>query len=419
MSFLDSIKTSLRIMLANKGRTFLTVLGIVVGIAAVVVVYSAGEGVSGLIFKQVETFGTDIIETEIKVPSDKKGQAGETESAGALATGVQITTLTLDDMDAVTKNSSNVKAAYGAIMGQEIVNYGNETRRAFLFGTSADYINIDKSQIDYGRWFTDSEDRTLSAVAVIGSKMKEKLFGDQDPLGKSINIRREKFTIVGVMKDRGAVMFMDFDDYVYIPVRTMQKKVMGINHVMYMVHQLKNVDLALDTAEEARYIIRAKHDITNPDKDDFRVVTMIESMATLKTVTNAITWLLLGIVAISLIVGGVGVMNIMYVIVTERTAEIGLRKAVGATFHDIMEQFLVESTLITILGGVIGIGLGLLMSYGISLVAVSFGLDWEFTVPFRAYVVSMLFSLVFGVLFGLYPARQAARLDPIEALRNE
>ena len=406
-------------MLANKGRTFLTVLGIVVGIAAVVVVYSAGEGVSGLIFKQVETFGTDIIETEIKVPSDKKGQAGETESAGALATGVQITTLTLDDMDAVTKNSSNVKAAYGAIMGQEIVNYGNETRRAFLFGTSADYINIDKSQIDYGRWFTDSEDRTLSAVAVIGSKMKEKLFGDQDPLGKSINIRREKFTIVGVMKDRGAVMFMDFDDYVYIPVRTMQKKVMGINHVMYMVHQLKNVDLALDTAEEARYIIRAKHDITNPDKDDFRVVTMIESMATLKTVTNAITWLLLGIVAISLIVGGVGVMNIMYVIVTERTAEIGLRKAVGATFHDIMEQFLVESTLITILGGVIGIGLGLLMSYGISLVAVSFGLDWEFTVPFRAYVVSMLFSLVFGVLFGLYPARQAARLDPIEALRNE
>jgi len=419
MSIIDSIKTALSIMFNNKGRTFLTVLGIVVGIAAVIVVYSAGEGISGLIFKQVESFGTDIIETEIKVPSNKKGQAAETESAGALATGVQITTLTLDDMDQVTKDSSNVKAAYGAIMGQEIVNYGNQTRKAFLLGTSASYINIDKSEIDYGRWFTESEDKTLATVAVIGSSMKEKLFGDQDPIGKTVSIRKEKFIIIGVMKEKGTVMFMNYDDYVYIPVRTMQKKVMGINHLMYMVHQLKNVDLALDTAEEARYIIRAKHGITNPDKDDFRVVTMIESMDTLKTITGAITLLLLGIVAISLIVGGVGVMNIMYVIVTERTAEIGLRKAVGGTFHDIMEQFLIESTMITILGGIIGVGLGIGLSFLISIVATSFGLDWQFIVPLRAYVVAMLFSLIFGVLFGLYPARQAARLDPIEALRNE
>lgn len=406
-------------MLNNKARTFLTVLGIMVGIAAVVVVYSAGEGISGLIFKQVESFGTDIIETEIKVPSNKKGQAAEAESAGALATGVQITTLTLDDMDAVTNNSSNVKGAYAAIMGQEIVNYGNQTRKASLLGTSADYINIDKSEIDYGRWFTDSEDKTLATVAVIGSGMKEKLFGDQDPIGKTVSIRKTKFTIIGVMKTKGAVMFMNYDDYVYIPVRTMQKKVMGINHIMYMVHQLKNVDLALDTAEEARYIIRANHGITNPDKDDFRVVTMIESMATLKTITGAITLLLLGIVAISLVVGGVGVMNIMYVIVTERTAEIGLRKAVGATFRDIMLEFLIESAMITLLGGLIGIGLGIGLSYLISIIATSFGLDWQFIIPIRAYVVSIIFSLVFGVLFGLYPARQAARLDPIEALRNE
>lgn len=406
-------------MLNNKGRTFLTVLGIVVGIAAVMVVYSAGEGVSGLIFKQVESFGTDIIETEIKVPSNKKGQAGKTESAGALATGVQITTLTLDDMDAVTRNSKNVKAAYAGLMGQEIVTYGNQTRKAFLFGTSADYINIDKSQIDYGRWFTDSEDKTLANVAIIGSGMKEKLFGDQDPIGQTIGVRKAKFTVIGVMKERGTVMFMNYDDYVYIPVRTMQKKIMGINYLSYMVHQMVNTDLALDTAEEARYIIRERHGITNPDKDDFRVVTMIEAMDTLKTITGAITLLLLGIVAISLIVGGVGVMNIMYVIVTERTAEIGLRKAVGGTFHDIMEQFLIESTMITILGGIIGIGLGLVISWLISIVARSFGLDWQFIVPMRAYVVSIIFSLVFGVGFGLFPARQAARLDPIEALRNE
>jgi putative ABC transport system permease protein len=419
MHLFDFFKSSIKVMLANKARTFLTVLGIMVGIAAVIVVYSAGEGISGLVFKQVESFGTDIIETEIKVPSDKKGQAGETESAGALATGVQITTLTLDDMEAVTRNSKNVKAGYGAIMGQEIVTYTNETRKAFLFGTSADYINIDKSQIDSGRWFTDSEDRSLASVAIIGSKMKAKLFGDQDPIGKSITIRKEKFTVIGVMKERGTVMFLDFDDYVYVPIRTVQKKIMGINHIMYMVHQLNNVDLALDTAEEARYILRERHGITNPDKDDFRVVTMIESMDTLKTITGAITLLLLGIVAISLIVGGVGVMNIMYVIVSERTAEIGLRKAVGATFYDVMSQFLVESVMITTLGGIVGVGLGIGLSFLISLVATSFGLEWQFIIPLRAYVVAGLFSLVFGVLFGLYPARQAARLDPIEALRNE
>lgn len=419
MHLFDFIKSSIKVMLANKARTFLTVLGIMVGIAAVIVVYSAGEGISGLVFKQVESFGTDIIETEIKVPSNKKGQAAETESAGALATGVQITTLTLDDMEAITKNSKNVKAGYGAIMGQEIVTYTNETRKAFLFGTSADYINIDKSQIDSGRWFTDSEDRSLASVAIIGSKMKAKLFGDQDPLGKSITVRKEKFTVIGVMKERGTVMFLDFDDYVYVPIRTVQKKIMGINHIMYMVHQLNNVDLALDTAEEARYILRERHGITNPDKDDFRVVTMIESMDTLKTITGAITLLLLGIVAISLIVGGVGVMNIMYVIVSERTAEIGLRKAVGATFYDVMSQFLVESVMITTLGGIVGVGLGIGLSFLISVVATSFGLDWEFIIPLRAYVVAGLFSLIFGILFGLYPARQAARLDPIEALRNE
>ncbi len=419
MSLIDFVKTALRVMLGNKGRTFLTVLGIMVGIAAVVVVYSAGEGISGLIFKQVESFGTDIIETEIKVPSNKKGQAAETESAGALATGVQITTLTLDDMDAVTRGSKNIKAAYAGIMGQEVVSYGSQTRKAFLFGTSADYINIDKSEINYGRWFTDSEDKTLATVAVIGSEMKDKLFGDQDPLGRTITVRKEKFTVIGVMKERGTVMFLNYDDYVYIPVRTMQKKVMGINHLSYMVHQLVNTDLALDTADEARYIIRSRHGITDSDKDDFRVVTMIEAMETLKTITGAVTLLLLGIVVISLIVGGVGVMNIMYVIVSERTAEIGLRKAVGATFRDIMLQFLIESTMITILGGVIGVGLGIGLSFIISLVALSFGLDWQFVIPLKAYVVSLLFSLVFGVFFGLYPARQAARLDPIEALRNE
>ena len=418
MSFLTFFKTAYKVMLGNKARTALTVLGIVVGIAAVIVVYSAGEGISGLVLKQVESFGTDIIETEVKVPTTLKGQAGDSQSATALAQGVQITTLTLKDMADVAK-SSNVKAAYAGLMGQEIVKYQSESRKAFLFGTSAEYMKVDKSTIAAGRWFTDEEDKALAPVAIIGSKMKDKLFGDQDPIGQTITVRKQKFEVIGVMAPRGAVMFIDFDDYIYIPVRTMQKKIMGIDYISYMVHQLKNQNLGLDTAEEARYIIRQNHNITNPDKDDFRVVTMQESLDTLKTVTGAITLLLLGIVIISLIVGGVGVMNIMYVVVTERTSEIGLRKAVGATFRDIMLQFLVESVMITLLGGVIGVAVGIGISYLIAWGATSYGLAWTLSIPLKAYIVALGFSAIFGVLFGLYPARQAAHLDPIEALRNE
>jgi len=418
MSFIDFIKNSWRVMLANKGRTILTTLGIVIGITAVIVVYSAGSGVSNLVIGQVESFGTDIIETEIKVPSDKKGQAAEFESANDIARGVQITTLTLDDMDSVS-GSANVKNAYAGLMGQEVVYYRSQTRKAYLFGTSASYNLIDKSRVDQGRFFTEAEDRSLAQVAVLGSKMKDKLFGQDDPIGKSITIRKQKFEIIGVMEERGAVMFVDYDDYIYIPVRVMQKKIMGVDYISYMVHQLVKTDSALDTAEEARFLIRQNHRITNPDRDDFRVVTMTEALDSLRAVTNAVTWLLLGIVIISLIVGGVGVMNVMYVVVSERTAEIGLRKAVGATTTDILLQFLIESVMVTLLGGMIGTALGWLASYAVAFGADRFGLDWKFVIPAQAYITAFIFSLVCGVLFGLYPARAAAKLDPIEALRNE
>jgi putative ABC transport system permease protein len=418
MSWLNFFKTAYNVMAGNKVRTALTALGIIIGIAAVIIVFSAGAGISQLVIGQVASFGTDVIDTEIKVPNGIKGEAGNIASAGALATGVQVTTLKLKDLEDVAK-SSNVKAAYAGLMDQEIVTYGSEAHKASLFGTSAAYINIDKSQIAAGRFFTDDEDRALANVAVIGSNIKDKLFGGSDPIGKIITIKRAKFVVIGVMAERGAVVFINFDDYIYLPVRTMQKKIMGVDYITYMVHQLKNPNLALDTAEEARYIIRLNHGITNPDKDDFRTVTMIEALATLKTVTDALTYLLLAIIIISLLVGGVGVMNIMYVVVSERTAEIGLRKAVGATFKDIMLQFLVESIMITLLGGIIGIALGWGLAYLIAVVAKNYGLAWQFTVPLQAYLVALGFSLVFGVLFGLYPARQAAKLDPIEALRNE
>lgn len=439
MNIASTIKISLHSMRASKMRTALTILGIVIGIASVIIVYSAGEGIRGLLYKQIETFGTDIIETEVKVPTGKKGASGDQQSAIALAEGVQITTLTIKDMEDV-KKVSNVKNGYAAVMGQEQISYQDILKKTMIFGVSASYLDIDKSEIDYGRFYTEAEDKSQALVVVLGSKMKEKLFGDNDPIGKYVKIRKSKFQVIGVMTEKGAVMGLDYDSMIYVPVRTLQKRVMGIDNITYMVHQLKDLGLADETAEDARLVIRQNHDIasvllktvpgqvkikvlgegeTDTSNDDFRVVTMAESMDVLNTVMGAVTLLLLAIVAISLVVGGVGIMNIMYVVVTERTAEIGLRKAVGAKYDDILKQFLIESVLITILGGIVGIILGLGLSYLISFGAKLYGLDWEFSVPLRAYFVSLGFSAFFGIVFGVYPARKAAKLNPIDALRVE
>lgn len=416
-------------MVADKVRTGLTILGIVIGIASVIVVFSAGEGVNSLILGEVESFGgSDIIETEIKVPSTKKGTAGEAQSGANLATGVQITTLTLKDMKDIDK-LPNINQSYAGIMGQEQISYNNELKKAFLFGTTASFINLDKSEIDVGRFFTEAEDNSLAQVVVLGRKIKEKFFGDSDAIDRFVRIGKKKFKIIGVLKERGAVMTIDFDDFVYIPARTVQKKIMGIEHVSFLMHQVKDTNMLDETAEEIRFVLRENHGIPSPEtaitsifgaeKDDFRVVSMVESMSVMKTVTGAITLLLLAIVAISLVVGGVGIMNIMYVIVSERTSEIGLRKAVGAKYLDIMSQFLFESVLITIIGGTIGIVFGSLVSFLISQGAGRYGLNWVFSIPLEAFFVSLGFSLFFGVAFGLYPARRAARLQPIEALRKE
>jgi len=229
------------------------------------------------------------------------------------------------------------------------------------------------------------------------------------------------------MKERGAVSFMDFDDYIYIPIRTLQKRFMGIDYVSYIVSQVNDLSMADNTADDIRFLLRERHnividkssDIIDTNRDDFRVTTMAEMMKMLGTVTGALTLLLLAIVSISLIVGGVGIMNIMYVIVTERTPEIGLRKALGASYKDIVSQFLIEAILITTIGGIVGIIFGIILSALVALGANSYGINWKLSFPIISFFVSIIFSFVTGIIFGVYPARKAGKLDPIEALRAE
>ncbi len=419
--------TAIKSIISNKVRSLLTMLGIIIGIASIMIVFSAGAGIEKLILAQVESFGTNIIETEIKVPTNKKGIGSEQKSATSLVSGTQITTLTIKDMEDIIA-LPNIIDGYSAIMSQKRISYKDKRRNSFLFGTNASFIKIDKSEIKNGRFFSEYEDKTLSKVAIIGSNIKEKLFGQSNSIGKMITIGTSKFEIIGEMKERGSMFVMNFDDYVYIPIRTLQKKMLGVDYVMYTVHQLKDTNKSTETANKMRFILRSNHNINSEyntktktydtNRDDFIVSTMDEMMDMISVVTDALTILLLAIVSISLIVGGVGVMNIMYVTVSERTMEIGLRKAIGAKKSNILMQFLIESTIITIIGGIIGIMIGIGISYLISLIANMYGMDWHFTVPLKSYIISLIFSIIFGILFGLYPAKKASDLDPIVALKK-
>lgn len=410
----------------NKVRSALAVLGVTIGIASIIVVFAAGEGVRGLISEQVESFGADVVQAEIKVPSSKVGIAGETQSAISLLQGAQVTTMTLDDLEDILE-LPNVVNGFGLFLTQEKVSYRGEIENAMMWASSASFIDIDQTNVAEGRYFSDAEDRSLAQVAVLGSGMKEKLFGDNDPIDKTIKIRNTRFRVIGVMEERGSIMSFNFDDMIYVPIKTLQKRVMGIDYLINILVKIDDMEQVDTTMEEMREIMRENHNIDPPKevresifdtgKDDFRIVSMIEALEIFDQVSFSLTLLLLAIVAISLVVGGVGVMNVMYVIVNERTPEIGLRKAVGAKYSDIMTQFLIESVLITLIGGVVGVVAGVLMAWGISLGAESAGYTWKFSIPIEAFITAFFFSIIFGVIFGLFPARKAARMNPIEALQ--
>lgn len=419
MNIAKVAKLSFHNLRVNKVRTALTTLGIVIGIASVIIVMSAGESIKGLILGQLDVFGTNIIETEIKVPNTVKNKTQSQQQSGvAMAQGVQVTTLKLKDMEDIDK-LPNIRKSYAGILAQEPISYQNNFKKALLYGTTASYMEIDKGKIAQGRFFTEAEDKGLTQVVVLGSELKQGLFGESDPLGKEVKIQKKNFKVIGVMEKKGSMAFYNLDDQAYIPVRTLQKKILGVEHVLHIISQYKDKEEVPLTIKQMETIVRENHNITDPDKDDFTVTTIAEAIEILETVTGAITLLLLALVGISLIVGGVGIMNVMYVTVTERTKEIGLRKAVGASHSDILKQFLVESVVLTIIGGIAGIILGIAISFLIYRFAVTHGMPgWRFIITLKSIIIALGFSGFFGIFFGVIPARRAARLDPIQALRT-
>jgi putative ABC transport system permease protein len=415
MEILNIIKISWQSLRAHKLRSALTILGIVIGITSVVLVFTAGEGLKGILLAQIKQWGSDFIEVEVKVPSVSKTSS---ENATSMTLGINITTLKEADAEAIKKHP-NISNAYSAIIGQAMVTKDEKSNTKQIWGVSASFINIDTSKVAVGRFFTEAEDKSLAKVVVIGQKIKEDYFGQTNPIGQYIKIGHNNYQVIGVMEERGAIMYMDMDDFIYMPLKTLQKLVMGVDHIVFIIADLKDQSLAQATADDLTLLMRNRHNITDPNKDDFAVTTREEMLEMFNSIFAGVTLLLMAIVAISLIVGGVGIMNIMLVSVTERTNEIGLRKAVGASPYQIRNQFLWEAIFLTFSGGLVGIILGILISFLTAVIANSQGLSWPFVVKPGALLIAVFVSSLIGLIFGYFPAKKAANLDPIEALRFE
>lgn len=411
-----SIELASRNLRSNKGRTILTLVGIVIGITSVIVIMSSGQGVKGFILGQIEGFGTDVIQIETKVPNTGKNSSA---NAGGQAQGIQITTLRVEDADSIAK-MGNVQAVNPGTIGQEIVSYQNVNKRAMIYGNGSDAPRVDGNlKMSEGTFYTDAEDRSLAQVIVIGSEIRDSLFGKEEALGKSVKIKGQSYRVIGVIEKRGTVAFFNYDTLVYMPTRTVLKKILGVDYIRFITVKVRDASRLEESILDLTDRLRDRHDITDPNKDDFSVTSIKEAQDTINKVFGTINILLLALTSISLIVGGVGIMNVMYVAVTERTFEIGLRKAVGAKSTDILKQFLFEAIFITFLGGAVGIVLGFLFSALLSYVFRTLGYNLQFVTTWQSLLLATGFSVGVGILFGYYPARKASQLSPMEALRKE
>lgn len=411
-----AIKLAAKNLRMNLGRTVLSLLGIVIGVAAVIIVLSLGAGLRSFVVGQIEAFGTDIIEIEVKVPKTKQTSS---QNVGGMVGGTQITTFKLDDAEKVAK-IPNISAWYGGILSQQLVSYRDKNKQTILMGLTAGVVDADEqTKVDSGRMYTEEEDRSLEQLAVLGSDVKESFFGLEDAVGKTIKIKGQSYKVVGVLKKRGLTGFFNFDNTIYIPMRTLQKKIMGIDYIQFAIFRLKDTSKTELTVLEATDIMRDQHNIDNPDDDDFATVSISQAKEIVGKVLSVINILLLSLTSISLLVGGVGIMNVMYVAVAERTYEIGLRKSLGAKNSDILKQFLFEAIFLTIIGGFLGVAIGFFISQVAGYFAGRAGFFVQFQITSFSILLSAGFSAGVGIIFGYYPARRASRLSPMEALRKE
>lgn len=393
----------------NRVRSLLTMLGIIIGVGAVILMTSLGKGAESLILGSVSSFGSNLL--YVASGSPVEGITGSIVTVDRVKYRDYLNLRKVDFLENVTPLQ-----AYDAIV---VVGDQNETTMAI--GTTKDYSKSLNFYAANGRFIEDSDVSNSTRIVVLGYKLSDKLFGDQDPVDKDVKIKGLDFKVVGVMEPQGGNAFESYDDMIFMPVTTMQTYLFGADYVHEIIAGAK-IPME-DAIAQTRDVMRSLHNIDNPEndfaKDDFQIMSQEQALGIFTSVSTVLTLFIVMIASISLLVGGIGIMNIMFVSVNQRTQEIGLRKAVGATRRDILLQFLIEAVVLTLIGGVIGVAFGVGSSYLLSLVIVHFQASWKFLVNEQALIISLAVSVFIGVVFGIYPAIKASKLNPIEALRYE
>ena len=407
---LSSIRIAFRALEVNKTRSALTMLGIVIGVAAVIATAAIGSGAKERIQQQIASIGSNIV---IILPGSL------TSSGLRMGTGNAVT-LTESDARELVAQSSDIALAVPLVRGGAQVVGGNNNWATLIAGVTPAYLTIREVGVAHGAPFTQQDVDSANKVALLGPTVGTNLFGDTDPIGQSIRIKNVPFTVVGVLERKGqSPTGQDQDDVILLPISAAKRKVLGIKSanadaVDQILLQAKSSDQLSAAQDEAEALLRQRHHLVASEPDDFSIRNMEEIFAAQETSSHIMAVMLAAVASVSLIVGGIGIMNIMLVSVRERTREIGLRQAVGAKTRDILTQFLVEAVTLSIVGGCVGVILGIAASAAVSRLA-----NWNTVVSLSAVLLAVLFSAIVGIGFGFYPARKAAYLDPIEALRSE
>lgn len=406
MNYSNLIKIAKNALMRNKFRAFLTMLGIIIGVASVIAMLAIGQGSKKSIQDQMSSMGSNLV---FIMP-------GSQQRGGVMMGGSSGQTLRMEDVEAISQECTAISAISPELRTSGQVVFGNLNWPTTIYGSNAQYLDIKKFTLKSGRVFTDKEIRSLAKVCLVGQTVVEKLFGKGvDPIGQTIRFKNTPIKIIGILSDKGENSFgQDQDDMLIAPYTTVQRRFLAIDYIQGIYTSAISEERTDEAISQLQTVMRKQHKISNPENDDFRVMSQSELVKTFTSVSDILTTLLGAIAGISLLVGGIGIMNIMYVSVTERTREIGLRMSIGGKGRDILMQFLIESTMLSVSGGVIGIALGFLIS---SVVGSLMG--WPVVVMTRSVVVSFLVCSAIGIFFGWYPARKASGLNPIDALRYE